>query len=65
MVAHLAADQHLGHHVGVVDRPHPQPDLAVVDEQRVTGLHVAGQTQYVVPQTLSSPGTSRVVIVHS
>ena len=45
MVAHLAADQHLGDHVGaVLDLGDPEPHLAVVDEQRVADVDVAGET---------------------
>ncbi len=43
VVAEPAADHDLGHHVGVIDRDDLQPDLAVVDEDRVARGHVAGQ----------------------
>ena len=42
VVADLAADEHLRPHVGVLDGDDAQPDLAVVDEDRVAGVHVAG-----------------------
>ena len=53
-------------HVGaVLDLGDPQPDLAVVDEDRVADARRRrARPLYVVPQISASPSTSRVVIVH-
>ena len=46
-----------------VDLDRAQHDLAVVDEQDVAGVTSPGRPAYVVPTMLSSPSTSRVVMV--
>ena len=43
VVADRPADDDLGVHVGAVDLGDPQPDLAVVDQDRVARADVAGQ----------------------
>ena len=62
----VPADHDLGVHVGAVDLGDPQPDLAVVDQDRVAGVDVAGQA--VVRRAADRarrPATSRVVIVNA